>query len=58
MITLISLQGDFCATAGVLWRKQRRNVFESLTEACDAALRGDAAPPLLPANDQQLHAAA
>jgi transposase len=39
-------------------QQQQRNVFEYLTEACEAALCGDAAPPLLPANDQQSHAAA
>jgi transposase len=39
-------------------KQQQRNVFEYLTEACEAALRGDAAPSLLPANDQQSHAAA
>ena len=39
-------------------KQQQRNVFAYLTEACEAALRGDAAPSLLPANDQQSHAAA
>lgn len=39
-------------------KQQQRNVFEYLTEACEAALCGDAAPSLLPANDQQSHAAA
>ena len=39
-------------------KQQQRNVFEYLTEACEAALRGDPAPSLLPANDQQSHAAA
>ena len=39
-------------------KQQQRNVLEYLTAACEAALRGDAAPSLLPANDQQSHAAA
>ena len=39
-------------------KQQQRNVFEYLTEACEAALCGDVAPSLLPANDQQSHAAA
>jgi transposase len=38
--------------------QQQRNVLEYLTEACDAALRGDAAPSLLPANVQKSQAAA
>ena len=36
----------------------RRNVLEYLTAACEAALRGEAAPSLLPASDQQAQAAA
>ena len=40
------------------WPQQQRNVLESLTEACEAALRGDAAPSLLPANAQKSQAAA
>jgi transposase len=39
-------------------KQQQRNVLEYLTEACDAALRGDAAPSLLPANAQKVQAAA
>ena len=39
-------------------KQQQRNVSEHLTEACDAALRGDAAPSLLPANAQKSQAAA
>jgi transposase len=39
-------------------KQQQRNVLEYLTEACDAALRGDAAPSLLPANAQKSQAAA
>jgi transposase len=39
-------------------KQQQRNVLEYLTEACDAALRGDAAPSLLPANAQQSQAVA
>src|SRR5712691_10740903 len=39
-------------------KQQQRNVLEYLTEACDAALRGDAAPSLLPKSDQKSQAAA
>jgi transposase len=39
-------------------KQQQRNVLEYLTEACDAALHGDAAPSLLPANAQKVQAAA
>jgi len=39
-------------------KQQQRNVLEYLTAACAAALRGDAAPSLLPASDQQAQAAA
>jgi transposase len=39
-------------------KQQQRNVLEYLTEACDAALRGAAAPSLLPANAQKSQAAA
>jgi transposase len=39
-------------------KQQQRNVLEYLTEACNAALRGDAAPSLLPAHAQQVPAAA
>ena len=39
-------------------QQQQRNVLEYLTEACDAALRGDAAPSLLPANAQKSQAVA
>jgi hypothetical protein len=39
-------------------QQQQRNVLEYLTEACEAAWRGDAAPSLLPANAQRSHAAA
>jgi len=39
-------------------KQQQRNVLEYLTEACDAALRGDAAPSLLPESDQTSQAAA
>jgi len=34
-------------------QQQQRNVLEYLTAACEAALRGEAAPSLLPASDQQ-----
>jgi transposase len=39
-------------------KQQQRNVLEYLTAACEATLRGEAAPSLLPASDQQSHAAA
>ncbi len=39
-------------------KQQQRNVLEYLTAACEAALRGDAAPSLLPANAQKSQAAA
>jgi transposase len=39
-------------------KQQQRNVLEYLPEACDAALRGDAAPSLLPATAQKSQAAA
>src|SRR2546428_1491544 len=39
-------------------KQQQRNVLEYLTEACEAALRGEEAPSLLPARDQKSQAAA
>jgi len=39
-------------------KQQQRSVWEYLTTACDAALRGDTAPSLLPVRDQQLQAVA
>jgi transposase len=39
-------------------QQQQRNVLEYLTAACEAALRGEAAPSLLPASDQKSQAAA
>lgn len=39
-------------------KQQQRNILEYLTETCDAALRGDTAPSLLPANAQKAQAAA
>ena len=39
-------------------KQQQRNVLEYLTAACEAALRGAAAPSLLPASDQESQAAA
>ena len=39
-------------------KQQQRNVLEYLTAACEATLRGEAAPSLLPASDQQSQAAA
>ena len=45
-------------TVGTTLKQQQRNVLESLTTACEAALRGEAAPSLLPASAQQAHAVA
>jgi hypothetical protein len=45
-------------TVGARLQQQQRNVLASLTAACAAALRGEAAPSLLPASDQQSQAAA
>jgi transposase len=39
-------------------KQQQRSVWEYLTTACDAALRGDPAPSLLPVRDQQSQAVA
>ena len=39
-------------------KQQQRNVLAYLTEACEAALRGEAAPSLLPASDQKAQSAA
>jgi transposase len=39
-------------------KQQQRNVLEYLTAACEAALRGEAAPSLLPASAQKVQAAA
>ena len=39
-------------------KQQQRNVLEYLTAACAAALRGEAAPSLLPASAQQAQAVA
>jgi len=39
-------------------KQQQRHVLEYLTAACEAALRGEAAPSLLPTNDQKSQAAA
>ena len=39
-------------------KQQQRSVLESLTTACEAALRGEEAPSLLPASDQKLQATA
>jgi transposase len=39
-------------------QQQQRNVLEYVTAACEAALRGEAAPSLLPANAQRSQAAA
>ena len=45
-------------TVGTTLQQQQRHVLESLTAACEAALRGAAAPSLLPASDQQAYAGA
>jgi len=39
-------------------KQQQRSVLEYLTTACEAALRGEEAPSLLPASDQKSQAAA
>ena len=39
-------------------QQQQRNVLESLPAACEAALRGEAAPSLLPESAQKSQAAA
>ena len=39
-------------------KQQQRHVLEYLTAACEAALRGEAAPSLLPKSDQKAHTAA
>jgi transposase len=39
-------------------RQQHRNILEYLIAACEAALRGEAAPSLLPASDEKSQAAA
>ena len=39
-------------------KQQQRNVLKYLTAACEAALRGEEAPSLLPASSQQSQAAA
>jgi hypothetical protein len=39
-------------------KQQNRNVLDYLTAAHEAALRGEAAPSLLPSSDQQSQAAA
>ena len=39
-------------------KQQQRNVLEYLIAACEAALRGEAAPSLLPASDQKVQAVA
>ena len=39
-------------------KQQQRNVLEYLTTACEAALRGAAAPSLLPPSEQKAQAAA
>ena len=39
-------------------QRQQRNILDYLTAACEAALRGEAAPSLLPERDQKAHAAA
>jgi len=57
-----SAEGSRCVesmmTVVATWKQQQRNVLEYLTAACEAALRGEAAPSLLPASAQQSQAAA
>ena len=50
--------GESLLTVGTTLKQQQRHVLESLTEACEAALRGDAAPSLLPASAQKAQSAA
>ena len=50
--------GESLLTVGTTLKQQQRHVLESLTEACEAALRGDAAASLLPASDQKAQSAA
>jgi hypothetical protein len=45
-------------TVVATWQRQQRNVLEALTTAWEAALRGEAAPSLLPESDQKVRAAA
>jgi transposase len=45
-------------TVGATLQQQPRNVLEYLTAACEAALRGEAAPSLLPTSNQKAQAAA
>jgi transposase len=45
-------------TVGTTVKQPQRNVLDYLTAACEAALRGDAAPSLLPVSDQKAQAAA
>jgi hypothetical protein len=45
-------------TVGATLKQQQRNVLEYLTAACEAALRGEAAPSLLPASTQTSQAVA
>ena len=45
-------------TVGATLQQPPRHVLESLTAACEAALRGEAAPSLLPESDQKSQAAA
>src|SRR5919202_1541203 len=40
-------------TMVITLKQQQRNVLKYLTEACEAALRGEAAPSMLPASDQK-----
>ena len=45
-------------TVGATLKQQQRNVLEYRTEACEAALRGEAAPSLLPVSGQRSQAVA
>jgi hypothetical protein len=46
---------EYLTVADAVIEAQQRNVFEYLTEACEAALRGDAAPSLLGPNPTLKH---
>ena len=50
--------GASMMTVVTTWQQQQRNIWEFLTAACEAALRGDAAPSLLPASAQKAQSAA
>ncbi len=49
---------DSMMTVVTTLKQQQRNVLEYLPAACEAALRGEAAPSLRPTSDQKAQAAA